>query len=431
MVDNNYNELCEDIKLVFNKAHENATELESCEALKKELVDMYEAALAAKEDKEKLVSKLETDIDDTRQHYESKLVNLQQQIKISEDKLLIKEEYDNSLKEYQTLKDANEEIRQTNLQYEAKIKEFKSKIAKYKKVTELKNIKNEIAAEQASATAVGRFVEDKKNSRKKTQQEVKAIEQKKGKLLYDIFDTKKQIDKLDTDHFKRYETLRLEFFMQTNAVSQMDEYLSDKSKLSELLELQTEHDLMKSKIKIVKEESRKYEGQISDISCKISKWKQTTDSIKEESTNLLFQLSELKQTISGQEIKINELNTTLTDSQSSKQKIRDELKAELETLIKAHSDSYELKRKQFEEIQSRNKNKEEEIKRKQEDIKKLSLELDELNKSNEVATKNDLEMKKELKELENRYLQAERKVRNTETISTIIENEENNDNKTV
>lgn len=143
MVEKNCNELCEVIKLVFNKAHENATELESCKALKKELVDMYEAALAAKEDKEKLVSKLETDIDDTRQHYETKLVNLQQQIKISEEKLLIKEEYDNSLKEYQTLKDANEEIRQTNLQYEAKIKEFKSKIAKYKKVTELINIKNE------------------------------------------------------------------------------------------------------------------------------------------------------------------------------------------------------------------------------------------------------------------------------------------------
>lgn len=143
LVDKNHNELCENIKIVFNEAHQNAAILKSYKALKKELADMYDAALTTKDAKEKIVLKLETDVNETRQYYKSKLDNLQEQIKISEEKLLIKEEYDNSLKGRQTLKDANGEIRQTNLEYEVKIKEIKSKIAKYKKIAELNNIKNE------------------------------------------------------------------------------------------------------------------------------------------------------------------------------------------------------------------------------------------------------------------------------------------------
>lgn len=170
---------------------------------------------------------------------------------------------------------------------------------------------------------------------------------------------------------------------------------------------------MESKVKMVKEDITNYQSQISEISHQISERKQLTDSVKGENTNLLSQLSDLKQTISDQQIKINELNTTLSDSNSTKHKIIDELQAELNALIKTFSDTYDLKRKQFEEIQSHNRKKEGEIKKKHEEIIKVSLELEELNVYNEKATKDDTMMKTKIKMLEKMYVDTRRKGRRT------------------
>ncbi|XP_049818375.1 early endosome antigen 1-like isoform X1 [Aethina tumida] len=395
MIDKSYLELSTDTKMRFEEAHKNAAALEFYKTLKKEVEDIYETALATRKIKEKLVV---ADIDEDHKCYASKLVDLQELIKISEGKLLTKKEYDNAIKK---LRDSNEELRLSNLQYEAKIKELKSNIRKYEKNFELEHIENKIADEQERASVISLSRRAVRITINQTQQKINEVIQTKGKTSYNISKAKSLNDKLDRKYFKKHEYLKSELLMKLNVLKQMN--LSNESNLTQL---QTEHDLLLSKVKKSKEDIIKKQCLISEISKMNFKTKKYIDSNIKEMSNLLSQMPELKLINSDHQTEIKKLNTKLSNYNATNDKFKSELLTEFEALAKNCTDSYEMKRKQCEEMQSNNEKIKQMCKKKQDEITKLSLELKELNKSKENVIKEEEEIKKEIEILEKIVVKA-------------------------
>ncbi|XP_049818374.1 uncharacterized protein LOC126264444 [Aethina tumida] len=398
MIDKSYLKLSTETKTRFEEAHKNAAALEFYKTLKKELEDIYETALATRKIKEKLVV---ADIDEDHKCYASKLVDLQELIKLSGGKLLTKKEYDNAIKKYQALRDSNEELRLSNLQYEAKIKELKSSIRKYEENFELEHIENKIAAEQERASVISLSRRDVRITIKQTQQKINEVIQTKGKTSYNISKAKSLNDKLHKyrKYFKKHESLKSELLMKLNVLKQMN--LSNESNLSQL---QIEHDLLLSKVKKSKEDIIKKQCLISEISKVNFKTKKYIDSNIKEMSNLLSQMPELIN--SDHKTEIKKLNANLSNYNPTNDIFKSDLLAKLEALAKNCTDSYEMERKQCEEMQSNNEKIKQMCKKKQNEITKLSLELKELNKSKENIIKEENEVKKEIEILEKIVVKA-------------------------
>lgn len=144
---------------------------------------------------------------------------------------------------------------------------------------------------------------------------------------------------------------------------------------------------------------------MSKVSQMFAAEKENIGTSKEENIKVFSKIMKQKKTISDQQAKLNDLKITLTDSNTAKQKIKNKLQAELRVATKKYNDMYQLRLKEYEAIEARNKKIQEELTKKEEEMLKFSLELEELNKFNAKTEKKEKKIKKEIKRLEKMYVQ--------------------------
>lgn len=138
MVGRGVREVWDDIKKVYDVAHENVSALRTYKDLRCELEGLYNSAM---EVKNKQAAEIQADINETRNHCDLKLLKINEEIKISEENITVYNECDRVTRATTSIKEVNEKLRQTNAEYTTKVKELSKKISIYKNISEIKNFK--------------------------------------------------------------------------------------------------------------------------------------------------------------------------------------------------------------------------------------------------------------------------------------------------